>query len=248
MEQGRLEKYMKQRLEERTIAPSKQSWETLEQALDVQENSKSGKRFWYLGIAANIVGVLLIGQFYLKGSQRELSNDNPIKIENSVTNVINPVGDTDSEEKMPASVRKEGIITKPEEQTKKGANLAKTLSTKKTNVKTGNLGKNTAESSEALVVVDTENELINNIDSTSTGELKSDAELTDAYLEGLLAEAEQEIQIKKTKVIPKSEIVNSDDLLEGVEMDIERSFREKVLNVIVNGFGKVKTAVVERNR
>ena len=65
-------------------------------------------------------------------------------------------------------------------------------------------------------------------------------------IETLLEKAQREISNQRlldqatTKIDPAS-------LLEDVETELERSFRDKVFDALGEGFNKIRTAVVERN-
>ena len=65
-------------------------------------------------------------------------------------------------------------------------------------------------------------------------------------IETLLVKAQREILNQRllnqatTKIDPAS-------LLEDVETELERSFRDKVFDALGEGFNKIRTAVVERN-
>ena len=54
------EEQMRQKLEQRRINPSEGAWEKLSQKLDAESGRSKGFPFWWLGIAAGFIGVLLI--------------------------------------------------------------------------------------------------------------------------------------------------------------------------------------------
>jgi len=66
----KLDNKIKKVFEKRTIEPSKESWETLNERLN-QNNEKSSKRLFYImGFAATFIGVMLFTTLIFK---RELS-------------------------------------------------------------------------------------------------------------------------------------------------------------------------------
>ncbi|MCB0471304.1 MAG: hypothetical protein KDC51_12650, partial [Flavobacteriaceae bacterium] len=62
----KFEDNLKETLEKRTIQPSKDAWNTLENKLDTTSGNTSKTRFWIWGIAASIVGILLISTLVFK--------------------------------------------------------------------------------------------------------------------------------------------------------------------------------------
>ncbi len=60
-------------LEERTIRPSNGSWEKLEEELDDQLGQKKAKKYWWLGIAASIVGFLITTTFFVNSPKENKS-------------------------------------------------------------------------------------------------------------------------------------------------------------------------------
>ena len=73
---------------------------------------------------------------------------------------------------------------------------------------------------------------------------QDNAEVTATEVEALLANARREIQ---TQRILNSEKVDPTALLQDVEWELEKSFRDKVFDALGEGFQKVRTAVSERN-
>jgi len=70
--------------------------------------------------------------------------------------------------------------------------------------------------------------------------------ITDAEVDALLAEALTKIKgDRSAKSV--SENIDANSLLLDVEMELEQSFREKVFDVLKEGYFKAKTAVVNRN-
>jgi hypothetical protein len=63
-------------------------------------------------------------------------------------------------------------------------------------------------------------------------------------VEALLNNARREIETQRILNNPK---VDATALLEDVEWELEKSFRDKVFDALGEGFQKVRTAVTERN-
>ena len=76
----------------------------------------------------------------------------------------------------------------------------------------------------------------------------SPGEVTDAEVDALLAEASSKIELNRTfEQKAFSEKITANDLLWDVEMELEASFREKVFEVVKDGFLKARSAVANRN-
>ena len=69
----------------------------------------------------------------------------------------------------------------------------------------------------------------------------SDLEV-DALLYAAMAELEQE------RAAYAVQPVNADELLQEVEYELDQNFRQKVFEVLKEGFSKAKTAVANRNQ
>ena len=80
------EEDIKNRLDKRTIKPSVKSWDTLSQRLDSEEKKNNKKGFWWLGIAASVIGVLLVSNFFL--NIETTNNINTIVVEDNTTKTI----------------------------------------------------------------------------------------------------------------------------------------------------------------
>src|SRR5690606_4973349 len=57
---------IKKTLEKRRIEPSAASWDSLANRLDVADKKKNKMPFWWMGIAASLIGVLLITNVFFK--------------------------------------------------------------------------------------------------------------------------------------------------------------------------------------
>ena len=68
--------------------------------------------------------------------------------------------------------------------------------------------------------------------------------ITEKEIDALMANAQREI---KTERILSGYKVDAAALLNDVEMELERSFRDKVFEALGDGFQIIRTAVVERN-
>lgn len=65
----KFEEQIKDKLAQRTIQPSNDAWRQLSKRLDVDEKKKSRRLFFYVGIAASIVGILLVSNLMFNTSK-----------------------------------------------------------------------------------------------------------------------------------------------------------------------------------
>ena len=60
MEQNKFDEQIKANLDNRRLQPSTDAWEKLSNRLDIGAKKKQNNVFWYIGIAASFIGILLV--------------------------------------------------------------------------------------------------------------------------------------------------------------------------------------------
>ncbi len=60
MEQNKFDEQIKENLDNRRLQPSTDAWEKLSNRLDIGAKKKQNNAFWYIGIAASIIGILFV--------------------------------------------------------------------------------------------------------------------------------------------------------------------------------------------
>ena len=231
MEQNKFNEQIKASLENRRLQPSTDAWEKLSNRLDVGAKKKHYNAFWYIGIAASIIGVLLVAMPFF--------NTKP---------VVPAIVDTPLEKKIKHSeVAVETIqvanevskSTKPIEQVDRVNNKSVLNERETTNVAT----KTTVLQQEVLTF---EEQKINEV-VAKVEDLKSkNQEVTDAVIDALLLEAQKEIRFNKS-YNNSTGIVDANILLKEVETELDQSFRSRVFDAIKASFGTVKTVIAQRN-
>lgn len=242
------EENIKQKLEERTIKPSVNAWDKLSQKIDKQNKGSKSKFIWWLGVAASIVGILFVSLFFLGKSENQSSEieivDTPIFIEETSTKEGSQIEVIATNETEPESesknqntsqenqiIKLKSTINKQEIQAKKEL-VASNSSTKTKDINRISLIKEELETQ----VVTIEHAPESNLDIDKS---------IDSEIDLLLKNAQQNITTKR--MVETSSVVSASSLLEDVEMDLERSFRDKVFETVKSGYKTVKTAVAERN-
>lgn len=244
MEPNNTDKQIKNLLEKREITPSLKSWEELRSRLDASEKKKT-PLYWYLALAASFVaGILIVSLLF----NTKTSNDNPVVFEEQIlktTELQNEIPVFDSlgkvtqisNSKVPnvieeVSVKEIEANNKPE--TKPDENPATDSA----------VAENIPEE-ESVVLYKKVEDVIAQVSSEETEQDFMRASEIDV----LLAKATAEILKEKQKYLYKSQgFVSASDLLNDVEYEMEQSFREKIFEMLKEGFNKSRTAVANRNQ
>jgi hypothetical protein len=243
---------IRSKLEQRTINPSENSWAKLARKLDEEQNTKKNKTKWWIGIAASLVGGLLVFLFYFNKSEpintateivKEPQNES-LKEPNSQIVIQN-----NSQEKE----NKDFLEGKTEPLYKD--NTVKTrVELKQKTVKVTQGGTQSKVAKQDKLVnpnhnTQVESNAIGESDFTQLNSIQSKSEIEKALnseVDRLLREAQEDIALSNT-ANAHAISVNSERLLNEVEMEIEQSFREKILKKIISGYDSVKTAIAQRN-
>lgn len=250
MGQLKFEKNFSKKLNKRGIKPKAGSWEELSARLNSEEKSKKPV-FWWIGIAATIVGGILIfsGLFNERISETPVIVDSPaeeifkeeIKIQEIFKERLTSE-EAQKPEKVSVKPTENHIFGKDQDGNSQLASVGNTQElTKKRNDQTQNdpdLIKETKIPEIPEIPEDV-------IAEASLKEIKTGNEL-DLEVDELLAEAAKQIS-RDRSAKSVSENIDANSLLLDLEMELEQSFREKVFDVLREGYIKAKTAVANRN-
>ncbi|WP_313114115.1 hypothetical protein [Aequorivita sediminis] len=254
----KLEDNIREKLESRELKPSKRTWEKLEAKLDA-ESPKTKTVLWYY-IAASLIGILILSSVVFT-STIEINDEITTEgvDEKSIDNKVNIIPNTQNAERI-VSTQNNSDVIKPEEkngkeksQSNSSSNLIKSSpkSPMSTGAKKSEIDKK-IDKTKVLAYTEKEKsfeeELINaKVDEViaSVKELQhNNNEVSITEVEDLLKKARREIQTQKILNAPK---VDATALLQEVELELEKSFRNKVFDALGEGFIKIRTAVIERN-
>ncbi|SDL63558.1 hypothetical protein SAMN04488034_10764 [Salinimicrobium catena] len=227
MEPKRFEEQIKEQLQKREIKPSARSWEKLEAGLE-QEKKPSGVRFWWTGAAAAIAGV-----FFFLGT------------------LVNDPGTPAVVEESPKDVRpkemfekpEEGIMVASEEPEKEEVLKTEVLPQKKPAQKIDRI----AEVTQPVKPAEVEPILISEVraEKLIAEAVPKPAPVSDAEVEALLNTAMAELEQQEAAYAVQP--VDAQELLQEVERELDRNFRQKVFEVLKEGFSKARTAMANRN-
>lgn len=237
------EEKIKEKLSQREITPSAGSWEKISGQLN-SENKKPAPMFWWIGIAATLIGGLFIaGMLYLKPA-----TEAPGIVEN-------PVEDFSKDDQTEPFIEQELVVednNKGTEDVKENPierNIQPTAQLRGKGLVAEANGKNIPEKSDDILAEKEEIKISRKIEEIIADvSSKEDNAENPTYdeIDALLYKAASEISMER-KSINSEGRVDAGDLLFAVEMELEESFREKVFELLKEGFLKARTAVANRS-
>ncbi len=269
----KFEEKMKEKLEQRAIKPSENSWEQLANQLDDIEHQKKGfKKIWWYGIAAIFIGTLMMIPIFQNNNPASDQDNNQfvdVNHKDIKQNHADVVSDKNPELKeeitsidKPENKNTEAIVLEQKNSIPKKTNNLVTTTFDKENFLNENTEISTKSSAITIVKNDDEaNEIEQSKETTLSAKSeiiddkianvvaqiedlqKNNIEVTDEEIDRLLRKAQREITAEK---ILKSNTVSASALLQDVEQELDETFKQRVFEALKTGFQKVKTAVVER--
>ena len=245
MAPNKFEKHIKKQLEEREIQPSIKAWARVSAKLDAAAPQSKKKGYLWYGIAASVIGLLIVSVLYFNSEgfesipeiqvvdTHEDTNSKSIHIDSSIEKSIEvKVVESDN---IVLSVVENKLIEKKEPLL--------------VNDEITFIEENISLTQKPIASEGFEDEIINSklleivavVDSLEQNSIK----LTDAEVDVLLRDAQQEIL--NDKRFHKNGAIDAIALLTEVEVELDQSFRDKVFDNLKEGFQKVRTAVANRN-
>ena len=247
------ENKIKDKLDERMLKPSTDAWGKLSNRLANQDKKNNKKPYWWLGLAASIVGVLFVVSPFLNNDTKV--NDapkivnTPEVIQQSKTNRV--VVDNDE-----VIDNVEDVQVKAKRETIQKVEAQKLVNTKKEQELVASVIELTIVSKEKTNSVATaelpkkhmtfEKQKIQDVIAQVQNMQDKNIVITDADIEVLLQEAQKEI--KRNRLYNETTgVVDANALLQDVEAELNQSFRSKVFEALKSSYNSVKTAVAQRN-
>ena len=242
---------IKNTLERRTIKPSEQSWDHLAARLDVAQEKKNKLGYWWAGIAAGLIIILFTVSIFFQNSHVELQQ--PVLVETPTRDIKQelPMEKSLKEEQWVGISNQEGDIAgdsigkitveRVKNPSKLRTSIEKDVVAANTNSRNRSLTNQPSSEKESF-----ETDKISGIVAQVANLKDSGNSVTDADIDALLSSAKQEIAFQHTA--NKGFItVDANALLQDIEMDLQKSFRNKVFEGLKNSYEIVKTAVAERH-
>jgi heme exporter protein D len=263
MEPNKFEENIRTKFEERELQPSAEAWSKLEAQLGAPKSNT--KTLWY-AIAASLIAIVVVGAFLLK-EDKTVSNE--ITEQNVRTKTLNDIDIATSNEKNV----KENVVANTENKIERQTVTTTTVkkNTEKSQVaaitdkqsssekKTENNLKSPRteiaqteqkpEQSETLETLK-ENDFIklkvDEVVAQVENLKKNNITVSSEDVAVLLQNAQRDIANQRL-LEQSTATIDPASLLNDVENELERSFRDKVFNALGEGFNTIRTAVVERN-
>lgn len=244
----KLEKHIKEKLEERTIAPSSKAWDRIAPQIASQYNKK-GRKWYVYAVAASFVGILLLSVLFF-GNDKAIVEQNQVVEENVGKDEAGKGTGTPSEEvsgKVLPKFEETKLANVKIEQTQ-GQEL-KDLPDELPVSQPVLVEQETKQpiqdkfikESDVLILQKVE-EVVAQVEHLET--LQS--EVSDAEVDSLLRKAQR--QIMADKLFTKSGSVDAMTLLAEVEDELDESFRDQIFDALKEGYFKLRTAVADRNQ
>lgn len=250
----KFEDSIRNKLEKRTILPSSDAWDRLEERLDASKPNRI-KPFLWIGIAASLVGILLVfSQFFNNGTKETITPvlvESPIEIgsipptQSVVEDAVNKDTLQSSENekiKLKSYPREVKTVVKIEPKTVNIKTVTSHVATKEKN------RLNLEEITPMLLKPELsfEEQKIEDVVAQAKILQENNSLITNEAVEALLQKAQKEIR-EQPIYNESTGMVDARSLLEGVEADLDKSFRDKVLETLKANFNFVKTAFAQRN-
>ena len=252
MAPDKFEKHIREKINEREIAPSEEAWNRIAGLIPVEERKRSRTLLRY-SIAASFAGLLIVSLYLFQ--TRDEAVTPPVQVveteqqlkEEPQPRKLLPVDIQEEEEQvasqLPTEQKKERVMeVGPETRRSLAVVAPEKAPAERDNV--------LSEKENTIAVVEKQEELL--IQSKITEvvaevrllETNSEA-LTEAEVDSLLRKAHSEIL--KERIFTSNNAVDALALLNEVEEELDQSFRDQLFERLKAGFNKVRTAVADRN-
>ncbi|UII80719.1 hypothetical protein [Flagellimonas sp. CMM7] len=239
----KLEKHIKERLEERKLTPSVQAWDKVSAKINIDEKPK--QKGWYLyAIAASFIGILFVSIFFFKSEEPK---ENTIQVvEESNTKEEQIQAKTDNVSFQNVEPTKSTVVetnsNNNTEERSKGFNI--NVLPRQTKVAQETVKEPLQDSflkeSNSLIAQKV-NEVVAQVEFLEN----TNAEVSDAEIDSLLRTAQR--QILSEQLFTESGSVDAMALLSEVEIELDDSFRDQIFDALKDGYSKLRTAVADRN-
>lgn len=277
MAPNKFEKHIKKQLEEREIRPSLKAWETLSEKIDATSPQSKSKGYLWYGIAASVIGLMILSFYFSSGSSSAESNiqivDSPKKTEEVIPDKNKFQNDMVDENNAVANVSGES----KEKVDKKliDPQLHQFVNEKLVSINDYKSSKNDQgekdDNSDIKLVATNKMEAVaqsnpNFIHQEDSQLIKAE-ELIDTKVFEILAKVNKsedgvydltsievdsllrqaEMELITENLFQDSKTINAMTLLTEVEDELDPTFRDKIFETLRSKFLKARTAVANRN-
>jgi len=228
MEPNKLENDFRNKLNQREIQPSEKAWDRLDAMLSVTEKKKPNRTWMY--VAASFLGFLLLGTLFFKQSEVEIEKTNVITYEENKNTQKESSPEIITEKPFEAKLH-ETIANKENQQS----------SIKNEPVKNQILAEKVIKQEVAIEDLKAQEVAQQIIELSQSGK-----EVTDQEINDLLNKAKRDIASQR--LLKKSiQKVDATALLLDAEKGLDNSFKQRVFDLLKEGYKETKIFVAERN-
>lgn len=256
----KLEDHIREQFEEREITPSAGAWDKLETKLDVAQGKKRPLFIWY-AIAASIIGILFISSQFFSGKDTkdqqlvETKTEVVPKEKSSTSEILKTETQLAKEDIAPDIINTTPLKNEVAKDKKKDVKISPKpiLKTKNSIIKKDDKSRLAVQEKEKSLnnnvseVINKDVYVNNKVDEVVAAvekiKLKQNT-VTAAEIDALLLDAQRELATERLLNETK---IDATALLQDVEFELEKSFRDKVFDALGDSFSTIRTAVVERN-
>ena len=234
MEQDNFNKNIKEKFNLRTIEPSETAWNKLDAMLTVAAEKKQPKQFFWLSIAASFLVFSGVGYVFFQQNEKTKLMPSTEEIVTSKTNSETQKQKQNFEESSVSSENElaNNTIKFNVLETKKSATIH---TAQKENPK--------LEIYETAILKQQEVVTVNEIKKESAKQEIKEATYNYTTPESLLAEVQGQKILNNTILFKSSLKVNANELLQAVESELDKTFKEKTITKLK----QAKSAFVNRN-
>ena len=251
-----IEDNIREKMQEREIQPSANAWERLEAKLGEEQRTGLSRTYWF-AIAASFIGILILASVFMNlGSEA----NGELVVEDS-SEIITPSNSEELpetleerelavEENSSEAIEQQSIIHSKNEQSK--PEIAKVVIPLKENeapVAENDLKIKPKTEKIEPMIIDQDTFIKNKVDEV-VAEVQNKENLNETVtaeeIDALLVEAQREIANQRI-LNSQSKKVDAAALLLDIEFELERGFRDRVFDMLGDGYKKIRTAVAERN-
>lgn len=234
MEQDNFNKNIQEKFNFRTIEPSETAWNKLDAMLTLAEEKKQPKRFFWLSIAATFLLFSFVGYVFFKQNEKT-------KITPTTEEIVNTKGTSKTETQKENSAR---INVSSENELANNESISTTSETKKNSTtKIAQKENSELEVYETALLKQQEIIAVNEIKKEVAKQEIKEPDYNYTTPETLLAEMQGQKKPSNTVSYKSTIRVNPNDLLQAVESELDKTFKEKTITKL----RQVKSAFVNRN-
>ncbi|UII76834.1 hypothetical protein LV716_03320 [Flagellimonas sp. HMM57] len=242
---SKLEKHIKEKLEERKISPSPDAWDKISTQLTI--NKKVKRKVWYpYAVAASLVGIVLASLFFFNSEKPEQYPNQVVNETNAKEMVVPSQNENNGLQEI--QLEKPDAIAVSDKDKRKDQQLSEqaeiNVASEQVKLVEETLPKTLQDSflekSNGLIAQKV-NEVVDRVAYLET----VNTEVSDEEIDSLLRTAQR--QILSEQLFTEDGTVDAIALLTEVEDELDGTFRDQIFDALKEGYFKLRTAVADRN-